>query len=31
MSEVLARSRAVVGGARVAIEAARDHINDQNV
>ncbi len=31
MSEVLARSRAVVAGARAAIEAARDHINDQNV
>ena len=31
MSEVLARSRAVVSGARAAIDAARDHINDQNV
>jgi DAK2 domain fusion protein YloV len=28
---VVARSRAVVGGARAAIEAARDRINDQNV
>jgi DAK2 domain fusion protein YloV len=31
VSEVLARSRSVVSGARAAIEAARDHINDQNV
>ena len=31
MSDVLARSRAVVEGARAAIEAAREHINDQNV
>ncbi len=31
MSEVLSRSRAVAEGARAAIEAARDRINDQNV
>ena len=31
MSGVLARSRAVVAGARAAIEAARERINDQNV
>ena len=31
MSEVLARSRAVVEGARAAIDAARERINDQNV
>jgi DAK2 domain fusion protein YloV len=31
VSEVLARSRAVVSGARSAIESARDRINDQNV
>jgi DAK2 domain fusion protein YloV len=31
VSDVLSRSRAVVGGARAAIEAARDQINDQNV
>ena len=31
MSDVLARSRAVVEGARAAIDAARERINDQNV